>query len=373
MAGRPDRCADDDELRALRAAIVESSVDAVTAVTLDGIVTSWNVGAEAMYGYTAEEMTGRHVSVVYPPDRTEELAPILDQIRRGRRVHDYETRRVRKDGTVIDVSISTSPVRDRSGAIVGAAGVSRDITERNWVEGEHRADEARRREAERMEAERMEAEARIAGGIAREFSGLLSAIMGYTASVADATAGDGRVTKQPDQGMGLGLSVVYGIVTKVGGAVTIDSEEGRGTAFHIYLPAAHVPAQASAPGRSPGAGQRILVVDDQPAVAEIASRILHHNGYRALQASSYEEALSLLSAHHPDLLLTDRMLAALPTQPLADRARKLSPGIRVLYMSRSPASAPGPGGGQIQVIGKPFTPQDLLEKVRATLAATTEY
>jgi two-component system cell cycle sensor histidine kinase/response regulator CckA len=516
MAGSPDRCADDAELRSLLAAIVESSMDAVIAVTLDGLVTSWNAAAEAMYGYTAEEMTGRHISVVFPPDRTEELAPILEQIRRGRPVHHYETRRVRKDGTVMDVSISTSPVRDRSGAIVGAARVSRDVTERNWAEAEHQADEARRREAERMETE-----ARLAGGIASEFSSLLSAIMGYTASVASATAGDPRVqadvqqiqaaagsaarlarelllfsrreptrpervdlnavltgargllrasigtdvelrlitapylpavvadrgqigqmllnlavnareamphggivtfttsaadpgeacavawpgarpgrcakltvsdtgrgmdaetvsrafepfftTKPTGQGTGLGLSAVYGIVTKAGGAITIDSEEGRGTTFHIYLPAAHVLAQVSAPGTLLGAGQSILVVDDQPAVVEIASRILHHNGYRTLQADSYDEALSLLSTYDPDLLLTDRVLAALPGQALADRARKLRPGIRVLYMSGSPASAPEPGGGQIQVIRKPFTAHDLLEKVHAALAATLEY
>ena len=169
-------------------------MDAVIAVTLDGVVTSWNAGAEAIYGYTAEEMTGRHVSVVYPPDRIEELAPILDQIRCGRPVHHYETRRVRKDGTVIDVSISTSPVRDGSGAIVGAAGVSRDVTERNWAEAEHRADEARQREAERMETQ-----ARLVGGIASEFSSLLSAIMGYTASVATATTGDPRVQADVQQ------------------------------------------------------------------------------------------------------------------------------------------------------------------------------
>ena len=170
-------------------------------------------------------------------------------------------------------------------------------------------------------------------------------------------------TKPPGQGTGLGLSAVYGIVTKAGGAITIDSEEGRGTSFRIYLPAAHDPAEIPAPGKSPGAGQSILVVDDQPAVVEIASRILHHNGYHTLQAGSYDEATSLLSTYDPDLLLTDRVLATLPEQGLAARARKLRPGIRVLYMSGSPACAPEPGGGQIRVIRKPFTAKDLLEKV----------
>ena len=114
------------------------------------------------------------------------------------------------------------------------------------------------------------------------------------------------------------------------------------------------------------------MVDDRPAVLEIASRILHHNGYRMLQAGSYVEALSLLSTHDPDLLLTDRVLAEMPEPTLADRARKLIPGIRVLYMSGSPA-AREPGGGPIQAIGKPFTAEDLLEKVQAVLASPPEY
>src|SRR6202451_798207 len=114
-------------------------------MSMDGIITSWNAGAEAMYGYTAEEMTGQHVSVLYPPDRTGELQPILTQVRRGGQVHHFEPRRVRKDGTVIDVSISVSPIRGpirgpiggpirgEGGAIAGAAGIMRDVTERNWA------------------------------------------------------------------------------------------------------------------------------------------------------------------------------------------------------------------------------------------------
>ena len=121
--GETNRTADEGQVRSLLAAIVESSVDAIASMTMDGIVTSWNSGAEAIYGYTAEEMIGRHVSVLYPPDRTEELEPILAQIRRGRQVHHFETQRVRKDGTVIDVSLSVSPIRGEGGAIVGAAGV----------------------------------------------------------------------------------------------------------------------------------------------------------------------------------------------------------------------------------------------------------
>ena len=106
------------ESRSRLAAIVESASDAIISTTLDGIITSWNAGAMAMYGYTAEEVTGHHISVLFPPDRTSELVPIRDKIRRGGRVAHYEAKRVRKDGTIIDVSVSISPICDESGAIV---------------------------------------------------------------------------------------------------------------------------------------------------------------------------------------------------------------------------------------------------------------
>lgn len=512
--GEANRTADDAQTASLLAAIVESSVDAIASMTLDGIVTSWNSGAEAIYGYTAEEMTGRHVSVLYPPERTEELEPILAQIRRGRQVHHFETQRVRKDGTVIDVSLSISPIRGEGGVIAGAAGVTRDVTERNWAEAEQRATEAGRQEAARIETA-----VRVAGGMAAEFSSLLSSIMGYAASAAEATAGNplvradveqiqaaaGRAarlarelllfsrreparaervdlnavlaalrdvlqasigadielrlitapylptvladrgqieqvlvnlalnardampeggiltfttgaadlseapgtvwsgtrpglcakvavsdtgsgmdaetmsrafepfftTRAPGQGTGLGLSAVYGIVTKAGGGVAIDSEEGLGTTVHIYLPAAYIPAQGSAPMRSPASAPTILVVDDQPAVLEVVSRILRHNGYHTLEAGSYEEALALLSTHYPDLLLTDSVLADVPEETLADRVREIKPGMRILRMSGAQVPALGPQVGQ--VINKPFTAKDLVEKVRAILDVPPEY
>ncbi len=121
----------DDELRSWLAAIVESSTDAIIGATLDGVITSWNAGAAEMFGYTADEMIGRDVSVLFPPDQAGELAPILDRVRHGERIGHFDSRRVRKDGSVIDVSVAVSPVRDASGAVTGAANVTRDITERN--------------------------------------------------------------------------------------------------------------------------------------------------------------------------------------------------------------------------------------------------
>ena len=123
--------AEGDQLASRLAAIVQSSADAIIGVTLDGVITSWNTGAQDVYGYTAEEMIGCYVLCVLLPDHLRELTSILDRARRGERVRHFETRRVRKDGTTIDVSMSVSPIMDASGRITGAANVTRDITERN--------------------------------------------------------------------------------------------------------------------------------------------------------------------------------------------------------------------------------------------------
>jgi len=123
-----------DEALFQLAAIVESSDDAIIGKTLNGIITSWNTGAETMYGYSAEEVLNRSVSILLPPDLPEEIGQIFKKIAQGESVDHYETVRVRKDGTCIDVSLTVSPVRDKSGRIVGASSVARDISERKRME-----------------------------------------------------------------------------------------------------------------------------------------------------------------------------------------------------------------------------------------------
>ncbi|WP_085027683.1 PAS domain S-box protein [Ensifer aridi] len=112
------------------AAIVESSSDAIVAKDLNGIVTSWNRGAERLFGYTADEMIGRSITVLIPPGHDEEEPRILRRIRSGERIDHYETKRQRKDGSLIDISLTISPVRDATGRIIGASKIARDITER---------------------------------------------------------------------------------------------------------------------------------------------------------------------------------------------------------------------------------------------------
>jgi PAS domain S-box-containing protein len=120
------------------AAIVESSDDAIVSKTLEGTITSWNPAAERLFGYTAEEVIGRPISILAPPDRENEMPANLERIRRGEKVDRYETVRRRKDGSLVDVSLTVSPIRDESGRIVGASKIARDITARKRAEERQR-------------------------------------------------------------------------------------------------------------------------------------------------------------------------------------------------------------------------------------------
>lgn len=123
-----------EAVQAEYAEIVESSNDAIMAKTLDGIVTSWNLAAERIFGYKKHEILGRPMALLIMPDHVDEEQQILDKIRRGERVEQFETVRRRKDGNIIPVSITVSPIKDRSGTIVGASKIARDISERKEAE-----------------------------------------------------------------------------------------------------------------------------------------------------------------------------------------------------------------------------------------------
>jgi PAS domain S-box-containing protein len=132
-----------DAAQARLAAIVESSDDAIVSKTLEGIITSWNKGAERLFGYTAAEAIGRPIHMLVPADRAEEEPSILARLRRGERVDHFETVRVRKDGTHIDVSVTISPIRDHTGTVVGASKIARDVTYQKTYQRElRRAKEA---------------------------------------------------------------------------------------------------------------------------------------------------------------------------------------------------------------------------------------
>lgn len=125
------------------AAIVESSNDAILGKTLDGLITSWNGGAQTLFGYTASEAIGRSVALLIAPDHLQEEIRLLERISQGQRVADYETVRIAKDGRLIDVSLTLSPLKDETGAVVGASAIARDISDRKRAESALRESEAR--------------------------------------------------------------------------------------------------------------------------------------------------------------------------------------------------------------------------------------
>jgi PAS domain S-box-containing protein len=127
-----------EEARLRLAAIVETSDDAIVSATLDGVVTSWNEGAQRIFGYSAGDMIGRHLSTLAPADHADDVRGILEQIRKGDSVTHYETVRRRKDGQVIDISLTVSPLRDASGRVIGLSKIARDITERKRVDNQLR-------------------------------------------------------------------------------------------------------------------------------------------------------------------------------------------------------------------------------------------
>src|SRR5438270_6620721 len=116
------------------AAIIESSEDAIISKDLDGKITSWNQAAERLYGYTSDEVIGKPITILIPPERQSEEPQILERIRRGERVDHYETVRRRKDGTLFDISATVSPIKDENGQVIGASKIARDITERIQIE-----------------------------------------------------------------------------------------------------------------------------------------------------------------------------------------------------------------------------------------------
>src|SRR5215469_18898987 len=125
---------DDFHERALLAAIVDSSDDAIVSKTLEGRILSWNRGATRIFGYAADEVIGKSITVIVPPELHPEEQQILEKLRRGERIDHFDTIRLTKDGRRIPISLTVSPVRDARGVIVGASKVARDISDRKRAE-----------------------------------------------------------------------------------------------------------------------------------------------------------------------------------------------------------------------------------------------
>jgi PAS domain S-box-containing protein len=169
-----------EETRNRLAAIVQSTDDAIISKDLDGVVTSWNPAAERLFQWRAVEIIGRPISILIPPDLEGEERRILARVRRGESVDHYETHRVRKDGSIVEVSITVSAIRGGAGEIVGLSKTARDLSERRKAEGNLRRTEDQLRQAQKMEAIGV-----LAGGVAHDFNNLLSVILSYTAMVLE--------------------------------------------------------------------------------------------------------------------------------------------------------------------------------------------
>jgi len=171
------------KISALYTAIVESSADAIISKNLDGIVQSWNLGATQIFGYAPEEAIGRSINILIPPERLAEAEELMERVRHGGRVTHFETVRVRRDGAEIPVSLAVSPIRDASGAIVGASQIARDIAEQKELEQHLR------------QTQKLESLGVLAGGLAHDFNNLLTGIMG-NASLAAADLGHPEAVRE---------------------------------------------------------------------------------------------------------------------------------------------------------------------------------
>lgn len=165
------------------AAIIESSDDAIIAKDLNGIVTAWNAAAERLFGYTAGEILGRPLTVIFPARRTHEEAAILQRIARGERIEHYETERSHKDGRIFPVSVTVWPVRDASGKLTGASNITRDLSERDA-----HARRIRELQSELVHAQRLNELGQFISALVHEVNQPLTAIRNYLGACRRLTA-----------------------------------------------------------------------------------------------------------------------------------------------------------------------------------------
>jgi PAS domain S-box-containing protein len=181
--------------QATLAAIVQSSDDAIVGKTLQGIIMTWNAGAERVFGYSKEEAVGKPITMLLPPERISEEATILATLIRGERIDHFETERVRKDGRRIQISLSVSPIRDGSGTIIGAAKIARDVTQRRALEEERDRLLGREQEARATAEAANRAKDAFLATVSHELRTPLSPILAWTSMLRQRTLAEGQTEK----------------------------------------------------------------------------------------------------------------------------------------------------------------------------------
>ena len=222
---------DDGEIAAARlAAIVSSSDDAIVSKTLDGVITSWNAAAERMFGYTASEAVGRHITLIIPQDRHAEEEQVLARLRRGERIEHFETVRIRKDGTAIDISLTVSPVLSPTGEVVGASKVARDISDRKEMERQHAALLAREQEARAAAEDANRLKDDFLAVLSHELRTPLNTAMGWVRLIEaglltaeDSERGIGAIRRSLDQQLRL-INDLLDLTSLAAGKTRIESE-----------------------------------------------------------------------------------------------------------------------------------------------------
>ena len=269
-----------EEARARLAAIVESSEDAVLSKNLDGIILTWNRAAETMYGYAAAEIVGRPISLLVPPERGGEASAILEQLKRGERLENHETVRLRKDGTRIDVSLSISPMPDATGRVTGASVIARDIT-------------ARKRSERRLLAVHA-----------------VTCALAQSASLEEAAA---PVLRTVGESLRCDLGVLWQVDAAAGVLRCAEVWHGPGiedTEFDRFIRQIAFARGEGLPGRAWGTGEAAWV-PEAPFPRSVAVRRKGPCGALALPLQSEGNVLSVLEFFSPDLRQPDAELLPL--------------------------------------------------------------
>ncbi len=263
------------------AAIVESSDDAIVSKDLNGVITTWNRGAERLFGYSADEAIGQPITILMPAERVSEESSILERVRKGERVDHYETIRRRKDGTLVNISLTVSPITDAEGRIIGASKIARDISERKEIEKATRESEIMLRLIEAQESERRRIARDLHDHVGQEVTALRLKIEPLIEAVAD------------DEAMQKAIGELRDIAERIDRDVGFLSWELRPSELEEFGLEGALQSFVTQWSRQFGIKADFHLTSDTPAdVQQRLSRTMETNLYRILQ-----EALNNVVKH----------------------------------------------------------------------------